>query len=228
MKQNLQTQFLPPVTPPTLDTILQRLKTDIFSNLNCHKVGVIQEFNADNQTATIQLVDTWTIPTYSGSAPARIAPLVCVPVIVLKGASGGLTYPINLGDNCLVLFNDRNLDNWQSSGGIQTPATPRLHSITDAVAIVGLYPANISIPNYNNSATELDYISGGDRQAVISLDSKVGISNTSESLKTLITNLINAVLALQVVDPISGNLSITAATTTALNNVQTQFNALLK
>src|SRR6266403_20916 len=133
----LQEQFLPTISEPTFDNTLDALKKDIFYNLHCHKVGIIQSFNANKQTATVELVDAWTRPTFSGNDSFKITPLVNCPVIILKGKGGGYTYPIRVGDECSVLFNDRNLDNWQIAGGYQVPVNARAHNIIDAYAIVG-------------------------------------------------------------------------------------------
>jgi hypothetical protein len=46
--------------------------------------------------------------------------------------------PIQSGDTCLVLFCDRDLDNWFESGQITTLNSNRVHDLSDGVALVGI------------------------------------------------------------------------------------------
>lgn len=213
------------ISNPNLLDIFQLLKVDIFNNFNCHRIGKINIFNSSNQTASIELVDRATLPisTGDGKILKTFPLLVDCPVYVNKSNSGGFTRPIIVGEYCLVLFNDRNIENWFNNGGINELADSRTHNLTDCLIIPGIFSDSNPLGDYNNSATEMNLGS-----TKISLDSKVGISNSSKSLKDLIEQLINALIALQVVDPISGNLPITAATATALNQAITDFNLLLK
>ncbi len=221
---DLDQSQLVPISEPNMDDNFSSLKQEIFATLNCHRVGTIESFDPTTQTATIQLVDAWTQNNYQGNFSQPIAPLIKCPIVILKGAKGGFTSPINKGDQCLVLFNDRDLDNWQKAGGeYQIPATARCHYITDAFAIVGIRSLANPIEDFNNVATEMNY-----QDTVISLDEKVKIQNATKNLKTLIDNLITAIVNLQILDPISGPLPITSATVTALNAAKTDFDALLK
>jgi hypothetical protein len=52
--------------------------------------------------------------------------------------------PIQEGDECLVLFNDRDMDNWYSGSSSSGVATPRLHSFSDGIILVGLSSLNNS------------------------------------------------------------------------------------
>ncbi len=211
------------ISKPNLTDILQELKLDIFNSFNCHRVGKINGFSSSNQTADIELVDKAIIPTSKGNVLKDFPLLKECPVFVNKGSNGGFTRPIIIGDYCLVLFNDRDIENWFSNGGIKEPASSRAHNLTDCLVIPGFFSDSSPLADYNNDATEMNH-----QDTKISLDSKVGISNSSKSLKDLIEQLINAIIALQVTDPISGNLPITAATATALNQAITDFNLLLK
>jgi len=207
------------IAKPNLTDILQELKLDIFNSFNCHRVGIINGFSSGNQTADIELVDKAIISTSKGNLLKDFPILKECPVFVNKGSSGGFTRPVIIGDYCLVLFNDRDIENWFNNGGSNEPASSRTHNLTDCLVIPGFFSDSASLGDYNNAAAEMNF-----QGTKISLDSKVGISNSSKSLKTLIEQLIDAIIALQVV----GNLSITPATATALNQAKTDFNLLLK
>ncbi len=227
-KNKIPQQFLPPIAKPTVDSTLDRFKMEIFKELNCHKVGIIQSFDENKQTVSIQLVDFINLFTVNGTLSQPYTLLIHCPIIILKNKGGGLTTPIRKGDECLVFFNDTNLDNWQINGGQQQQATQRSHNITDAIAISGLHSYVNSIPNYNNAATEIDFISTeGVRQANISLDTKIGIANATQNLKTLIDSLLNTLKNLKTVNG-DAQYSIDNTTSAELNAAIINFNALLK
>lgn len=243
------------IAKPNLTDILQELKLDIFNSFNCHRVGKINGFSSSNQTADIELVDKAIIPTSKGNQLIDFPLLTGCPVFVNKGSNGGFTRPITTGEYCLVLFNDRDIESWFNNGGINEPASSRTHNLTDCLVIVGIFSDSSPLGNYNNAATEMNFqdsivsldatkakmskgttlveVDSGEAKMAkgttkISLDSKVGISNATQSLQTLIAALITVIDSLEVVDPISGNLPITSATSTALATALTNFNLLLK
>lgn len=227
-KTILQEQILPPIAKPSFDSTMERWKSNIFYSLNCHRVGVIEDFNPENQTATIQLVDTFNVPTFNGTLSEPYAPLVNVPVHVAKGKGGGFTRPIRKGDECSVLINDRDLDKWQVYSGINVPATIRAHQLTDAIAIVGLHSYPNSVADYDNEATVIDYIDEtGAVQGSISVAEKIEFKNATQNLKTLVDSLINTIKTLKTVNGAS-QYPIDAATSASLDTLLINFDALLK
>lgn len=208
---------------PDLEDIIDGALEQLMYNFNCHKVGIINSFDPTTQKASIQLVDKASVQNQDGEQLRQYSLLKDCPVFIAKGSQGGLTYSINSGDSCLVLFNDRDIDNWDGTGAIQKPNSLRTHSLSDGIAVVGIRSQINAITDYNNSATELNY-----QNTKISLSDKVGVSNSSQDLKTLIDSLIDIISSLMVVDPISGNLPIDTTTATSLTQIKTDFNNLLK
>lgn len=140
---------------PTLSDLLNLLKKEIFFDLNCHHLATIQSFDSSKQTVTATINYTKTIfelNTETGLyRPVQNAyPLmVDVPVIVLGGGAAHLTFPIAQGDQALILFNDRNIDNWFQSGQAGPVANSRAHSFSDGLALVGLNSLNTLISTYD-------------------------------------------------------------------------------
>lgn len=221
-KSPLQEQNLPPIPRANLDQTLAKFGEHVFSQLNCHRVGIIESFDATKQVAKIQLVDNWVINTFTGRSENRIEPIVNCPVVFPYGTNGGITFPVTKGDECLVLFNDRNLQNWQMTGAITTPATQRMHSITDAIALVGISSVPNAIPDFNNTYPQLSSPLGGK----VITGEKVIIINNAQSLKDLIASLITILQNLKTVNGVS-EYPIDAATATALIDLADQFNELL-
>jgi hypothetical protein len=213
---------------PNITNILEILKKDIFYNFNCHRVGIIQSFNSEDQTARIQLVDKRVFEIIENNEAREILKdyslLVDCPIMILgAGGRGRVTVPIDQGASCLVLFNDRDIDNWFEAGAVQKPNSPRAHDLSDGIAFVGINSLLSSIAGYNNDAAEIIF-----ENTKISLDEKIGIENADHSIKDLIDELIDIIINLKVIDPISGELPIDAATSTALTTLLTKFSELLK
>lgn len=155
---NIQQNLIP--NEPDLKDLVNLVKKDIFLNLNCHALGTIQSFDATKQTATatINYKRTYFQPDSAGVYQPVLVDypiLVDCPVVCLGGGNGALTFPISSGDECVVMFNDRDIDNWfqGSSGG--AVATPRLHSFSDGLLLVGIRSLANVIVDYNEDAVEL-------------------------------------------------------------------------
>ena len=63
--------------------------------------------------------------------------LNAVPVIWPRSGGASLTFPVKSGDGCLILFTQRSIDEYKSSGEVSTPLDPRAFDLSDAVAIMG-------------------------------------------------------------------------------------------
>ena len=228
---------------PDLQDILNGATEDLSYSLSCHRIGIIESFNATEQTATVRMVDKGVIQYDDGEQLLDYALLVDCPVIVYKGANGGLTIPINTGDSCLVCFNDRDVDSWLIDGLVQRPNTLRNHDLSDAIIVVGIRNQINKITNYNNEATELNYIDNiisidnakinliNTSGASIVLDDKLELKNTAENLKAVIDDFITIVTSLKTVDnPASPTITLVVdtPTTNALTALSTRVGVLLK
>lgn len=133
---------------PELSDVLNYHRKGIFLDMNCHHVGTVQSFDATQQTAkvTINYKRTYFQPNAQGVVQAVLKdyPLIVdAPVVSLGGGGFSLTFPIASGDECLVLFNDRDIDAWFAGSSSSPNPTARLHSFADAFILVGIR----SLPN---------------------------------------------------------------------------------
>jgi hypothetical protein len=123
--------------PPELKILFDQAKSDIFATLNCVQIGKIETVKASEQTVEIALqIRRLAEDDSSVAYPV----LVDCPYFVLQGGGAYIDMPIAAGDYCLVLFNDRDIDNWWSTANVADPASTRKHSFSDAIALVGLNP----------------------------------------------------------------------------------------
>lgn len=119
--------------------IMQVIKSATLQNaqqLNCMRIGIIQEFYPETLTAKVLLVNKKTIgQNPDGTQNVRdYAPIIakvcyCNPFC---------TFPLTQGLECVVLFSDREIESWFINGDTNPRGYERMHDMTDAVAIVGI------------------------------------------------------------------------------------------
>lgn len=227
-KQSFANQLPRQVAPSKLDDVLDPFYSYVFQTFNCHRVGIIQSFDAETQLATVQLVDVLRKSTFQGQQTLVAPPIVNCPVFIPYGANGGLNFVVKEGLECLLLFNDRDLQNWRDTGASNTPATYRMHDFADALCLVGFKSIPKAIPNYDNTTVGITYLNdAGDEQAKVKCDEKVEIANQAQNLKDLIANLISILQNLKTVNGPS-QYPIDPTTSSNLATLLTNFNALLK
>ena len=149
--------YLKPNSNKSLSDLFNRAFS-VFSNfLNCVKIGEIQSFDKVHQTVRVKILHKGVDEYNLTERKLTDYPLLEeVPVIILGGGGGRLTFPIKQGDHCLLLFNDYELDGWWISGEGRPSDFPRKHDLSDAVALVGLNPLVSLIQNYSDFV-ELHY-----------------------------------------------------------------------
>jgi hypothetical protein len=112
-------------------------------------------------TVTVELAIQTLITDSAGTVTAQnIRPLVDVPVCFLGGGNMVVTFPIAAGDEALVIFADRCVDSWFQSGGVQKPADPRAHDISDGFALVGPRSLARLIQNLSTTAAQFRSLDG--------------------------------------------------------------------
>lgn len=118
---------------------------------NCIKIGEIVSFDKADQTATVRILHRQN-ENYDLNLTEEVDyPLLGkVPVVILQGGGAHITFPINAGDQCLLLFSDYMIDNWWVSGDVSTSDFPRRHDLSDAIAIVGLNALPKAIQDYSD------------------------------------------------------------------------------
>ena len=149
------------VNPPTLPSVLESHKRDVQKSVNKARVGSIIAFypgdathapTADVQIAQKQVaaVSPTGVQTLQDFPPLR-----GVPVFFPHGGGYTLTFPVSPGDECLLIFNDRELDNWLLSGPGLAPTTGRVHDLSDAMCLVGLRSNPNALAGISTSSCQL-------------------------------------------------------------------------
>lgn len=139
-----------PNTNKSFSDVLQAWFQSNNRSFSCVKIGRIESFNPTTQTANIQILHKKK-NEYNLKANELVDyPLLCeVPVVVIGGGNSHITFPISKGDNCIILFNDYDYDNWYISGEARPSNIDRVHNITDGIAIVGIHSLVDLISDYS-------------------------------------------------------------------------------
>lgn len=178
-----------PLSPPLYDT-LQSFKREMLIEINCVKPGKIVTYYPDTQTADVSVGLAQVLQDNSNVAYPK---LVDCPVMVLQGGGIAARFPISTGDNCLIFFSDRCIDDWYTNGGANPPPDGRLHDLSDGFVLVGLNPLNAQL------SLALDDVEGGisDEFAKVAIsDGHVTIRNNLTNLLTRLEDLIDVIKAI--------------------------------
>lgn len=218
-----------PLDPRLIDVLLE-LKRQILLEFNCAQLATIQEFDGVKKTckATVNYKKTFIERKENGEYKPVLQDypvLVDVPVWGPRGGGAYLNMPIAAGDQALILFNDRDINNWYAGKLNGDLASNRLHSISDGIAFVGLI--NLSTPDEAFDATRAALGFGETRVAVS--ETKVLIENATTTLNTLLATLIDTISALTTINCVPGApVTLSPVTVTALATVKTQIATLLE
>lgn len=107
-----------------------------------------------------------------------------VPVVFPRGGGYTLRFPVVNGDECLLVFASRNIDNWWAQGGKQPAFDTRMHHLSDCFAYIG----PVSLPNAGNIGWSSTVARWGadDGSAYIEIDKAAGTLKLSAKTAVLI------------------------------------------
>lgn len=205
----VENRILGPTADPQLADLLNQTTKNIMYNLNCVQLGTIELYNPLLNTAEISInfkrqLTTGEVMTY---------PLLLdCPVFILSGGDASIDMPIESGDQCIILFNDRNIDNWFYSGAVDVPDTPRAHNLSDGIALVGIRNLTTASP----TSTTTVRIDAGSK--------KVAIKNAVANMKIIMDLFMDTLIA-ATVGP--AHQPFDATTIAALTAVKVQWALLL-
>lgn len=82
---------------------------------------------------------------------------VCPDVPICFPSAGGytLTFPVKVGDECLIIFSSRSIDPWHQSGGVNPQIESRMHDLSDGFAIIGPKSAGKVLSNISADSVQL-------------------------------------------------------------------------
>ena len=98
----------------------------------------IVDYDAVRFTCTAQILIQGKLRDTSGNfSDITIPPCPDVPIVFPHGGGFGLTFPLAVGDEGLLVFASRCIDNWWSLGGIRAQFEFRMHDLSDGFFVPG-------------------------------------------------------------------------------------------
>ena len=146
------------VTARTGDTseLFRSLAEKISGSIRVALPGIIQSFDPASQTCTVQPAIREKVRNDNGTTTDTDLPLLLdLPVVLPRTKKFALTFPVEAGDECLVVFADNCINAWFSSGGVQNQEERRRHDLSDGFAIVGVGSLAASVGDYLEDGIQL-------------------------------------------------------------------------
>ena len=201
------TQYRLPTYSMDLPTFVDAKKKELAIDLKVAKLGVIDSYDETTGTATVEIKTKFNEKTPREYEYPKIPD---VPVLKSKYFS----YPIKPGDGCLIIFLDTDFTAWLDRGLTLSPASPRLHNLNDAIAIVGIDTLS-ERPTFSNTNVEINAGNG-------KIDAKNDITDLYSIFKDILDalNLIGtAIQGLTGANPIAAQItSLTSSIPALLQN----------
>ena len=198
---------------PSLATLASTIKSGIrgaTKDLHTSMPGIVESFDPITQLASIQPAIRRIFVMRDGDkeilTPTDLPLLINVPIIFPRGGGFSLTFPVAKGDECLLNFCERSIDNWHETGTVKIPGAKRFHSLSDAVAFVGLSSVPNKIENYSATDVQLKQDNG---DAVITIKADGDIDLKAKTKLTLTCPDVETSANLKVL----GNFEVTGTTT---------------
>jgi len=176
---------------PELSTVIRANIDSVLMDANFCLPGKITAYDPDTQYADVevQLLQKFT----DGSLiPFPVIPHVPVKQLRSNGGKTFIHMPLVIGDDVILVFSQRSLDNWKTSGGMTDPDDPRKFNITDAFALIG----GSAIPDaFTPSTDDSIEIVNGESSLIISPDGTFNIKNSNQDLISNLITLVNTLIA---------------------------------
>ncbi|MHB1865552.1 MAG: Gp138 family membrane-puncturing spike protein [Candidatus Saccharimonadales bacterium] len=135
---------------------LRALRDAIMADLRVAMPGIVQSFNQVEMTVTVQPAVKERVLQGRKRTWMALPLLQDVPVVLPRAGGFMLSLPIQPGDECILLFQDLAEDSWWQNGGADnTQPIKRRHSLSDAVAIMGVWSKPNVPANYSTTAAQL-------------------------------------------------------------------------
>lgn len=112
---------------PDLAKLLKRFGRNMSAQFNCHRVGRITAFDSDKLTCKVQLLDKFIF----NDTEQDFTEFCDMPLLIYATENAGLTLGNIVGSECLVHFNDTDIDNWLQTGEAYAPNSLRQHDFND-------------------------------------------------------------------------------------------------
>ena len=131
---------------PSLEEVLSQGMESKLLDVHTAMPAEVLKYDYKKQVVDVQPVLKKTLPD---GTKVDHATIYNVPVAFPRTGDSFISFPIEKGDNVMLVFQSRSIDKWRANGGKVDPEDVRHHSLADAVAYPGLFPATKAAPINN-------------------------------------------------------------------------------
>jgi hypothetical protein len=167
---------------PEMYDVLNRFINAQLSSVFTALPGEIISFDGNKKICSVQPLIK---KKYKNGDVVNLPLLDEVPVLYPQTSKCIISFPLTKGDQVLLIFAQRSLDEWKNKQGIVENADNRKFDINDAIAIPGLYSKNTGL----EVDLEALLIQNATLKLKIFEDGKLQIENSSSELINAINNL---------------------------------------
>lgn len=170
------------------------------------------------QTVDARPVVARSVPRGDGDdlppALEELPTIQAVPLVFPRGGGYYLTTPVQKGDYVLLIFAERDIGRWRSTGTAGTAGDQRMHPLSGAMAIAGVFPTSQALTDASSENLTFGK-DGGVTVAVTPSRMEVDGAGDSAALASRVKTLENAILTHTHVSATPGNPSGTPVFVTA-------------
>jgi len=191
---------------PTLSEVINLAIENNSYNLHTSIPAIVESFDYTKKTisAKIALKRKYKSENQSKELPI----LTDIPILYPQTNKSIISFPLEKKDPVLLIFSERSIDAWKTTGGITDPQDTRKHNISDAIAIPGVFPISGGIQieeknfllKFNNALIKLTD------------NDKISIGNNTVELLQIISDLLQGLVDAKVNTQLGPQPLINAAT----------------
>jgi hypothetical protein len=118
--------------------------------------AIVSKFTPGQMTCEVQPTIQAQLTDQYGAKTWKALPLLLDCPVMFPSAGGfALTFPINQGDEVLVIIASRCIDAWWQKGGVQQQSELRMHDLSDGFVIPGPRSLPNVLPNLSLTDVQL-------------------------------------------------------------------------
>lgn len=180
----------------TLDDheITQKLVRHQIAMIHTVLPGVIVSYDEATQKVSVRASISSRFEDRNGVVQVQTQPTISnVPVAFPSSTNNSITWPLTPGDPCLLVFAERSLDEWKSTGGTDIEASHlRRHSLTDAICLPGCTPFSSPLPSSAFDSTAMVLRADEIRLVSAAATALIALGTLVDSVFTTVRTFINS------------------------------------
>lgn len=140
------------MTEITQTELLKRAFYEMMKSVCTSVPGHILAFDPVKQLAQVQI---GIVKINVDGTEFTPQPLITVPVYFCGGSNFAVEYQVDPGDEGIVIFSQRCIDGWKTTGGVAKNPIMRFHDLSDAMFLPGIRSQPKVLPAFSNNGIRL-------------------------------------------------------------------------